>query len=204
MLYNGSIYIGIASNDCPLVQGKIFQVNASTGAIQNTFNVVPNGCTGAAVWGSVTVDTNNGTLYFATGNGGGCSQSETNAVAVVQLNASNLTFMSSWQVPSAQQGPDSDFGSTPTLFTATIGGTLHHLLGVANKNGIYYAFDEANVSQGPVWTIALAQGGQGPESGDGSISPSVWDGTNLYVGGGRTTINGQNCQGGLRALNPVT
>src|SRR6266568_2547905 len=203
VLYNGNIYIGIASNDCPLVQGKVFQLNASTGAIQNTFNVVPNGCTGASIWGSVTIDTSNGTLYFATGNGNNCPQSETNAVAIVQLDASNLTFKSSWQVPPAQQGIDSDFGSTPTLFTATIGGTLHHMLGVANKNGIYYAFDEANIAQGPVWTITLAQGGPGPESGDGSISPSAWDGNTLYIGGGRTAINGQNCQGGLRAINPA-
>jgi hypothetical protein len=99
---------------------------------------------------------------------------------------------------------DSDFGSTPTLFTATIGGSLHHMFGVANKNGTYYAFDESNVAQGPVWSVTLAQGGSGPESGDGSISPSAWDGNTLYVGGGRTTINGQSCQGGLRALNPST
>ena len=40
--YNGSVYIGVASNDCPLIQGKEFQLNASTGAIQNTFNTAPN------------------------------------------------------------------------------------------------------------------------------------------------------------------
>ncbi len=204
VLYNGSIYIGIASNDCPLVQGQVFQLNATSGAIQNTFNVVPNGCTGAGVWGSVTIDANNGTLYFATGNGGSCSQPETNAVAIVQLNASNLAFMNSWQIPPAQQVSDSDFGSTPTLFTATIGGSIHRLLGVANKNGNYYAFDEASISAGPVWTVAVAQGGSAPEFGDGSISPSAWDGTNLYVGGGKTTINGGSCSGGLRALNPAT
>jgi outer membrane protein assembly factor BamB len=205
VLYNGSLYISTASLcDNPLTQAQIFRLDSATGAIQNTFNVVPNGCVGAGVWGSETIDTSNGTLYFASGNGNNCPQTETNAVAVVQLNASNLTYMSSWQIPPAQQGTDSDFGSTPTLFTATIGGTLHHLLGVANKNGTYYAFDEANIAQGPVWTVTLAQGGPGPESGDGSISPSAWDGTTLYVGGGRTTINGQNCQGGLRALNPAT
>ncbi len=49
VLYNGSIYIGIASNDCPLVQGQVFQLNATPGAIQNTFNVVPNGCLGAVL-----------------------------------------------------------------------------------------------------------------------------------------------------------
>jgi PQQ-like domain len=76
-LYNGSIYIGLSSfGDCPLVQGKMFQLNASTGAIQHVFATVPNGCTGAGVWGSPAIDTSAGTLFFATGNNGSCSTSE--------------------------------------------------------------------------------------------------------------------------------
>src|SRR6266581_3898020 len=205
LFYNGSLYISTASLcDNPLTQGQIFRIDAATGAIQNIFNVVANGCGGGGVWGSETIDASNGTLYIASGTISSCPQPETLAYAIVQLNASNLSLMGSWQVPAAQLGPDSDFGSTPTLFPATIGGTVHHLVGAVNKNGIYYALDEANIAQGPVWTAQIAVGGPGPENGDGSISPSVWDGTNLYVGGGRTTINGQNCQGGLRALNPVT
>jgi hypothetical protein len=205
LFYKGSVYISTASwGDCPLVQAQIFRLNATTGAIQNVYNVVPNGCTGASVWGSVSIDTTNSTLYFATGNGGSCTQKETNAVAIVKLNATNLSFIASWQVPPSQLGPDSDFGSTPTIFPATIGGTTHRLAGVANKNGVYYALDEANFSSGPVWTATIAVGGQGPEGGQGSISPSAWDGTRLYVAGGNTTINSQFCQGGVRALNPAT
>jgi outer membrane protein assembly factor BamB len=205
VLYNGSVYISTSSLcDQPLTPGQIFRLDAVTGTIQNTFTDVPNGCVGAGVWGSITIDSSNGTLYFATGNGGGCSQSETMADAVVQLNASTLALMSSWQIPPTLQKGDLDFGSTPTLFPATIGGTVHHLFGVPSKNGNYYAFDEAHIAQGPVWTDALALGGPGPESGDGSISPGAWDGTNLYVGGGRTTIGAQSCQGGLRALDPAT
>lgn len=205
LFYNGSVYISTASLcDNPLTQGQVFRMDAATGTIQNTFNVVPTGCGGGGIWGSETLDPSNGTLYFVTGTISSCSPAETMAYAIVQVNAANLSLMGSWQVPAAQLGPDSDFGSTPTLFTATIGGTVHRMLGAANKNGIYYAFDEANISKGPVWEDMIAQGGPGPEAGDGSISPSAWDGTVLYVGGGRTTINGQNCQGGLRALNPAT
>jgi glucose dehydrogenase len=150
LLYNGSVYIGIASNDCPLVQAKIYQLNATTGAIQNTYNVVPNGCQGAGVWGTITIDSTNNTLYFTTGNPGNCSVAETNADGIVQLNASTLAYMSSWQVPPAQQGNDLDFGATPTLFTATINSTVHRLVGAGGKNGNYYAFDEATISQGPL------------------------------------------------------
>jgi outer membrane protein assembly factor BamB len=204
-VYKGNIYIGIASfGDCPLVQGQVFKLNASTGSIEQTFNVVPNGCLGAGVWGSITIDESDNSLYFATGNGNPCLLPEPYAVAIVKLRTSDLSVVSSWQVPLDQQVTDSDFGSTPTLFTATINGSLHKLVGVGNKNGNYYAFDRSNLSQGPLWVDSVAVGGSGPWFGQGTISPSAWDGTLLYVAGGQTTINGQQCLGGLRAVNPAT
>ena len=52
-VFGNSVYIGVASfGDCPLVQGQVLQLNRVTGALQNTFNVVPNGCTGGGIWGS--------------------------------------------------------------------------------------------------------------------------------------------------------
>ena len=205
--YRGSIYIGLASlGDCPLVQGKLFRLNATTGAIQNTFNVVPSGCTGGGVWGSPTIDASDGSVYFATGNPGSCSSNEPYATSLVKLKASNLSFINSWQVPQNQQVSDGDFGATPTLFSAVIGGVTRSLVGVVNKNGIYYALDRTAISHGYVWSakIATVGGGCGPDCGDGSISSSAWDGSTLYIAGGQTTIGGVSCQGSLRAVNPAT
>jgi len=204
-VYNGSVYIGMSSlNDCPLVQGQMIQINASTGAIQHVYNNVPNGCIGADVTGSPTIDQANGVLYYATGNPGSCSSSETYAYSVMELRLADLSFVHHWQVPLNQQSFDVDFLSTPTLFTATINGVLTQMVGVANKNGIYYAFNRAGINKGPVWQRVIAKAGACPECGDGSISPSAWDGTNLYVSGGTTTINGQNCKGSLRKVDPAT
>ena len=112
IVYNGSVYIGVSSRgDCPLVRGELVQLNAATGAIQHIFYTVPNTCTGASVWGSPTIDKTAGTVYIVTGNGGNCSSSEPYAVAIVELHASDLSFIGSWQVPASQQGGDSDFGS---------------------------------------------------------------------------------------------
>jgi polyvinyl alcohol dehydrogenase (cytochrome) len=204
--YKGSIYIGLSSlGDCPLVQGKLFRLNASTGAIQNTFNVVPSGCTGGSVWGSPTIDASDGSVYFATGNNGACSSSEPYATALVKVKASNLSYIDSWQVPLSQQVDDSDFGATPTLFSAVMGGVTRSLVGVVNKNGMYYAFDRTAISHGPVWSaqIATVGGGCGPDCGDGSISSSAWDGSTLYIAGGQTTVGGTSCKGSLRAVNPA-
>ncbi|HUY78389.1 MAG TPA: PQQ-binding-like beta-propeller repeat protein [Ktedonobacterales bacterium] len=200
-VYNGSVYIGIASfGDCPLVQGGLYQLDATTGAVQHFFATVPNGCVGNGVWGTPTVDSATNTVYFATGNGGSCSANESMRDSLIAVNATNLSLISSWAVPASQETSDGDFGNTPTLFTAG----SRKMIGLANKNGIYYAFDRANISAGPVWQERVAfDSGDCPQCGDGSISPSAWDGTTLYVAGGNTTISGSSCRGSVRALNPA-
>lgn len=201
VVFKGSVYEGVSSlADCPLVQGKFVQMDAVTGAIIHTFNTVPQGCLGGSVWGSATLDADSDAIYFATGNGGQCSKPEPYAVALVKLDASDLTYIDSWQVPPSNQIPDSDFGSTPTLFSAKIGGVTKRLVGVANKNTKYYAFDRDAIGHGPVWSVSIACY---CASGGNTVAPSAWDGTNLYIPGPGTNIGKNTCNGGLRAVNPA-
>jgi outer membrane protein assembly factor BamB len=204
-VYNGDVYEGLSSQlDCPLVQSKFYQLDATTGTILNTFNIVPSGgCTGGSVWGSPAIDETAGTVYFATGNPGKCAPTETLAPALVELSLSNLSLIGSWQVPKTQQVPDSDFGDTPTLFQATINGVSTPMVGVMNKNGKYYAFVRDNLGNGPVWTATISSN----PGGQPNDSPSAFDGTNLYVGGSNATVSGTVCTGkgsSLQALNPAT
>jgi outer membrane protein assembly factor BamB len=205
LLYNGSIYEGIASfGDCPLIRGGIVRLDAATGTVQNTLYTVPVGCTGASVWGSPTVDAATGDIYFGTGNAGSCGGPEPLAVAVVQADSS-LNLLSSWQVPFSQlPNNDSDFGSTPTLFTATINGAAHQMVGLQNKNGVYYAFDRSAVSLGPRWQKRMSVGGACPQCGKADISPSAFDGQHLFVGSEQTTVGGASCAGSIRELRPAT
>jgi len=79
------------------------------------------------------------------------------------------------------------------------------MVGIANKNGYYYALDRTNLPAGPVWEERIASDASDcPQCGDGSISPSAWDGTTLYVAGGNTIINGATCRGSVRAVDPTT
>ena len=199
VFHDGLIYEGVASfGDCPLTRGKVVAIRATNGAIRHTLYTAPSGCTGAGVWGSLALDTATGDLYFATGNGAtNCTVPLSESVIQV---SSSLSLLSSWQVPAADVGDDSDFGSTPTLFTA--GGTP--MVGIQNKNGVYYAFDRSSLSSGPVWQTRIANAGKCPECGSGNISPSAWDGNYLYVGGGGAQINGVSCKGSVQALQPST
>lgn len=207
VVYNGSVYIGLASlGDCPLVQGKLFQLDAVTGGVQHVFSIVPNGCIGGTLWSTPTIDVANGTIFIATGNNGSCSVHESFAIAVVKLRAADLSVVSFWQVPTSQLVFDSDFGATPTLFNATINGVATLMVGVANKNGLYYAFNRNNLGAGPIWIdrVAVNSGVSCPECGDGSIASSAWDGQRLYLAGGNTFIHGVSCKGSLRAVDPAS
>lgn len=202
-VYNGSIYVGNASfGDCPLVQGQLVQLSASTGAIQHVFNVVPNGCTGGSVWGSPTIDAAAGDVYFATGNPGSCTSAYTEAV--VKVSAANVSKVVDWWQVRGSDKADLDFGSTPTLFTATINGVKHTMVGIGNKDGMYYALDRNAMHKGPLWRATIAYAGDCPQCDSGTISLSAWDGIHLYVAGGGTSINGVSCAGSLSALNPAT
>ena len=201
-VFGNSVYIGVASfGDCPLVRGRLLQLNRVTGVLQHTFNVVPHGCTGGGVWGSPTVDAAAGTIYFDTGNPGNCSSSEQHAPAVIEVRASDLSLVGSWAVPPAQQGAgDSDFGSTPTLFKGVVGGQPQPLVGVINKNGLFYTLKRDALPSGPVWKTRIAKGGSDPTVGSGDVAPAAFNGTRLYVGGDVTN----SCSGSVNALNPST
>jgi outer membrane protein assembly factor BamB len=199
-----SIYMGVASlGDCPLVQGRVVKLSAASGKVQSAFGMAPNGCVGGTVWGSVTIAQELGILYAATGNPGDCGAGEPYSDALVALRISDLSFVGAWQDAGALEFVDSDFGSTPTLFTAQVNGAARQMVGLVNKDGNFYAFDASNVSRGPVWTTRVANVAICPYCGDGGFVPGAWDGKLLYEPGGKTTLNGKLCPGGLRALNPA-
>ena len=187
LVVNNTVYIGTAttgeSAGCKLIAGQFFALNASTGSIVHTYNSVPAGCVGGGIWSSPVYDASDGSIYFTAGTQGTCNTDHI-SIGIVKLNASTLTLVSSWQIPLIQRKThDADFAGTPTLFNAN----GQNMVGAADKNGIFYAFKRASLSNGPVWQTPIATAGACPQCGQGSM----------------TTINGHACGGSLRALNPI-
>jgi len=196
-VYNGHIYVGVSSNcDKPLVAAGLKEYDQATGALQNFYHTYPGHSAQPSIWSSAAVDPAGQNVFVTTGNGPGGD-----SVSVVRLNATTLARLDAWQVPSTQHGSDSDFGGSPTLFTATIGGVATPMVGACNKNGVYYAWRQGNLAAGPVWSDAI---GAPYTTGPQCDAAGIWDGTHLYIAGNQTTINGVTYAGSIRMVNPAT
>ena len=191
LVSGGNIYIGISSQcDVPLVRGGLAEYSQATGAAENTFWTTPPATVGATIWSSAATDGQS--IYVTTGNG----DPDSDAFSVIQLSPS-LSQEAIWTVPAAQQVNDSDFGGSPGLWTATIGGVATPLVGACNKNGTFYAFSTASLAAGPVWTRTTSRGGE-------CDAAPVWDGTHLFLAGVVTSIKGVRYEGSIRKVNPAT
>ena len=126
-LYRGSVYQGVASwNDCPgVVYGKLFRINAATGAVQGVFSPEKGRCVGGGIWSSPTIDASDNSIFVTTGNDA-CKSRLQNSI--FKLNATTMAIESMWQTPKNPLATDADFGATPTLFTATIDGSTRQLV----------------------------------------------------------------------------
>jgi len=201
-IYNGYAYVGVASLcDNPLVQGELLRIELSGAHNVVAFKTVPDTQVGGGVWGSPAIDASTNTVFFTTGNGDTtASLPEPYAQSIVAIDSNTMTLKSYWHDPYT--GGDSDWGTSPVLFTDSLNRTR---VTATNKDGNVYAFARANLAAGPVWQQQIAWPGPCPEcNGDGSVSTAAFDGTRIYASGGRYTINGVDVPGTVNALDPAT
>ena len=199
---NGKVYIGISSRcDKPLVPAGVLAFDQHSGDQLASWASEPSGVVGGSVWSSVGL-LPDGDVVATTGNSQGTNQIPFGEALIV-LDGSTLKLLDSWQVPKAQQVFDSDFGGSPTVFTARPNGVTTTMVGACNKNGYYYAFRANDVSAGPVWEDKIAQA-SGAGIGECDAA-AIWNGKDLIEGGGSaTTIDGTAYQGSVQSLDPTT
>ncbi|HEX3426229.1 MAG TPA: PQQ-binding-like beta-propeller repeat protein [Acidimicrobiales bacterium] len=202
---NGHIYVGISSQcDHPLVQAGAIAYDQATGHTLATYFVAPSGVLGGSIWSSAAVLAD-GSVVVTTGN-----EQKTLEVgddySVVHLNGNTMAKIDSFQIPKAQlPGSDNDFGGSPTSFAASIDATPTQLVGACNKNGVYYALNQANFAAGPVWTMKVGDAFPTDPNQPGQCdAAAAWDGVDLYIGGNGTTINGKTVVGSISQVNPAT
>lgn len=200
---NGKVYIGISSNcDVPLVQAGVLAIDQHSGKRLAYWDSLPASVVGGSVWTSVAV-LPNGDVAASTGNSVGNDQIP-NAESIVVLNGSTLKLVGAWKVPSSQAIGDSDFGGSPTVFTAKPDGVATTMVGACNKDGIYYAVRAYDAAAGPLWEHRMGVPTTGPLANE-CDSAAIWNGKDVIEGGGSiVTIGGTSYNGSVQALNPTT
>lgn len=200
---NGKVYIGIASNcDIPLVKAGVLSFSQHSGQKIAYWDSLPPTVVGASVWSSVAV-LPNGNVVATTGN----AQNDRNipdSESINVLNGNTLKLAGTWQAPQKQAFGDSDFGASPTVFTAYPHGVATTMVGACNKDGIYYALRADDMGAGPLWTHKMGIPTSGAASNECDAA-AIWNGKYLIEGGGsQVTINGTTYDGSVQALNPTT
>jgi outer membrane protein assembly factor BamB len=177
-------------------QGGIKGYDQASGNLIGTYFSMAPGRRGGGIWSSLAVGPGRH-VYGTTGTG-----RLDDAESIVRVNGATLAREDAWKIPDSEAINDSDFGASPTLFTATLGGTPTEMVGACNKNGLFYALRSQNFSGGPVWKIQAANPTRfGMTS---CLAAAVWDGQRLFVAGSPTKIGGTSFPGSVRQLDPAT
>jgi outer membrane protein assembly factor BamB len=196
-LANGRVYVGMSSNcDNPFIRGGVNAYDQATGQLLATYYSEPAGSVGGGVW--TTPATDGSSVFISTASANDYVPPQGDQYSLVKLDAVTLQRTGIFHVPDATF-PDLDFGSSPVLFHATIGGTDTPLVGACSKNGIFYALRRDTMRL--VWQRTL--GISTPYGQYACLSGGVFGG-GLYVGGPQTTIGGQTVPGSVRSLDPAT
>jgi outer membrane protein assembly factor BamB len=195
---NGSVYVGLASDcDNPLVPGAEMKFSQATGALQKTYHAMagtPTGTPGATIWSTSAATSTD--VYVTTGNALNATSPQGDSDSMVDLNAATMAKKAIWTLPNAQQVTDGDFGASPVLFTAIIGGVSTQLIGACNKNGQFYALNAKTMKL--VWQYRI-------DSARGAcVSDGLWDGSHVIQAGNPTKIGGTSYKGSIRAFEPAT
>ena len=194
---NGKVYMGVTSQcDNPLVRGGVKGYDQASGSLLGTYFSVAPTRVGGGVWSSVAASSG-GDIFATTG-----TNRFDDAESIVRMDGSTVAREEAWRIPDSEAILDSDFGASPTLFRATIGTTTTNLVGACNKNGLFYALRQQNLSAGPVWKFLAADPSAFGETA--CLAAAIWDGTRLFVAGSPTTISGTDYPGSIRQLNPAT
>jgi len=200
---DGRVYLGVSSQcDQPLVQGGVRVFDQAGGGLLASYDTVPAGSVGGSVWTSLAASSSS--VWASTGNADETPGAiNGDSYSIVRLDGATLAKQDIWTVPSLT-GTDEDFGSSPTLFSATLKGTATPMVGACNKNGVYYALRAQDLADGPVWSRKVSL----PTGNDNAacLAAAVFDHTRgrLFVAGTQTTIGGKPAAGSVRRLDPAT
>ena len=174
LINGGQVYLGMASRcDNPSVRGEVRAVDLGDGHTLNSAYFVGQGQAGGGIWNSPVLSPDRGVLIAATGEDYSCNPC-TYTRALVSLDPQSLSI-EQWDQQGAT-GQDLDYGTTPVIFHDSLG---RGLVGANHKDDIFYAYQIADLTAGPIWyKFTGTQVGMMP-----AYDPTWGDGGTLFIAG---------------------
>jgi polyvinyl alcohol dehydrogenase (cytochrome) len=192
-IVRGHVFMGMSSNcDAPLIRGGLKEFDQSTGDLLATYYTVPEGAIGGSIWSSAAAT--NRYVFVTTGNAQVGGHDPGDSFSIVRLSGADLTKLDIWTVPGLEE-TDEDFGASPTLYTADLGGKPTAMVGACNKNGNFYALKQNDLAAGPVWSRKV---------GGTCFAAAVWDGAHLFVATDDPPRAVPASPGSISSLDPAT
>jgi outer membrane protein assembly factor BamB len=185
LLYNGRAYVGMSSRcDNPSVRGELRAVDMTNGNTVNSAFFVGPGERGGGIWNSPALTPDGSIIAVGTGEDYQCSNCSLTR-SMVTMDSNTLAILQHYQEPVPNQ--DDDFGTSAIIFHDSQGRTL---VAAGHKNDNFYAYDVANVNNGPIWTKNTGtRVGMMP-----AYDPSFGSGGTLFIAGSSS----------LYAVDPAT
>jgi outer membrane protein assembly factor BamB len=196
----GRVFMGVSSAcEAYHVRAGAVSFDQHTGSRLHTYYDMPAGSTGGSIWSSPATD--GASVWLTTGDPAVSSPSVGDSYAAVRLDAATMIKRDRWRT-SDPAILDTDFGSSPSLWPATIDGRSVPMVGACNKNGQFYAWRRYQLAAGPVWTRQVGDSAQSPLSF--CTTTAAYDSAQqrLLIAGNTTTVAGQTAPGSLRAVDP--
>jgi polyvinyl alcohol dehydrogenase (cytochrome) len=191
-------------------RGSVVALDRATGAVVWRHPTADPPANGVGVWSSVSVDAVTGTVFASTGNNYTTEGPTSDAILALDLATGATRWVRQvdtgdvFTVPHPQSA-DSDFGTNPVLFDATIGGTRRHLLAAGQKSGRFWVLDRTTGAI--VWHRTISTGSA---LIGGVFNNGAYDGQRLVLAGnnggpGAARVGQPNAthSSELVALNPA-
>lgn len=173
-------------------RGFVQALNSKSGEMAWLTYTVPENAKGAAIWSTVSVDTDLGLVYAGTGNNYGAPATDTSDSIIAFDIKSGMVKWKNQRIMGdvfqiGNSSPDSDFGANPVLYETMVGGKLTKMVADGAKGGSVHGLNRETGEK--VWERSIGTGTA--DGSSGIFTNFAWAGKNLIVAineGGPATL----------------
>lgn len=193
-----------AASDNATFRGSIVAFDRETGAEVWRHYTVDPPYDGVSMWSTATVDPDAGRVFGTTGNNyTGDASDRSDSIFALDLETGARVWNEQlregdvFTIPNPQS-MDTDFGTNPLLFEATVDGTPRKLLGAGQKSGMFWVLDRETGDV--VWSNQVSGGSA---LIGGVFNNGAFDGERIILAGNNAASDAPGGEPASRESEPL-